>query len=147
MRPLRIRPHPDVEEIGRLCVQLQVLRQRIACTANDARGIQILAGETMKIEPEPDITQTEKALLNIGLYFAAIDLGMDVIMKISELHVFTDSAKSSFELAETHTQVKKLSRMGAVLIKETAKNAGFNDYEKILRYHIKNLEKKAKEEN
>ena len=98
-------------------------------------------------EPEPDVTQTEKNLLNIGLYFAAIALGIDVIMEISELHVFTDSAKSAFELADTHTKTKKLAMMGAKTTKKVADIINFDDYEKILNDHIKNLEKKAKEEN
>lgn len=147
MRPLRIYPHQNVEEGRRLCVQLQELRQRIACTANDARGIQILAGETMTIAPESDVTQTEAALLNMGLYFETIKLGMEVVMEISEMHVFTDSAKASFDLADTHVHIMNVTMMGIELTKKTAEDAGFKDYEKILRGHIKNLEKKAKEEN
>lgn len=98
-------------------------------------------------DPESDVTQTEKALLNIGIYLECIKLGMEVIMDISEMHVFTDSAKASFELADAHVKIINLTMMGAELTKRTAEDIGFKDYEKILRDHIENLKKKAKEEN
>lgn len=135
-----------MEEVGGLRLQLQELRQGKPRKAHDEGGVQILAGETMTIDPDSDVTQTEAALLNLGLYFETIKLGMEVVMEISEMHVFTDSAKASFDLAETHVSIMNVTIMGAELTKKAAKDAGFKDYEKILRGHIKNLEKKAKEE-
>ena len=41
-----------MEELGRICLQLQILRQGVPRKAHYERGLQILAGEAMKIEVE-----------------------------------------------------------------------------------------------
>lgn len=60
-----------------------------------------------------------------------------------ELHGYTDSAKSSFDVAETHMQIRTLAEMGSRLIQMVADNSGFEDYHKLLDEGLQELKDKA----
>ena len=86
----------------------------------------------------------EDWLVTMGVFFKTIELGADLVMNIMELHGFTDSARSSFDVAETHMQISRVSKKGLKFIKMTAKGLGYPDYEKTLNEQIKKLEDEAR---
>ena len=86
----------------------------------------------------------EDWLVTMGVFFKTIELGADFVMKIMELHGYTDSAESSFDVAETHMQMSTVSKMGLEFLKMTAKGLGYPDYEKTLDEQIKKLEDEAR---
>ena len=86
----------------------------------------------------------EDWLVNMGVFMKTIELGTDFVMRMMELHGFTDSAESSFDIAEAHMQISMMSKLGLGHIIKTAKELGYPDYEKTLNEHIKKLEDEAR---
>lgn len=82
-------------------------------------------------------------LVQMGILLESIDLAGDIVMRIMELHGFTDSAKSSFDVAETHMQIRTLAEMGSMLIQMVADDSGFNDYHKLVEVRLQELKDKA----
>lgn len=79
----------------------------------------------------------------MGILLEAIDLAGDVVIKIMELHGYTDSPKSSFDVAETHMQIRMLAEMGSRLIQMVADNSGFDDYRKLVDEGLQEMKEKA----
>ena len=82
-------------------------------------------------------------LVWMGVLLKSIDVAGEVVMNIMELHGYTDSARSSFDVAETHMQIRTLAEMGSRLIQMVADNSGFEDYHKLLDEGLQELKDKA----